>query len=68
MVGQSGIFFLAFAVTVIIGFGFCVTTLDWFCKLLLAVASTFIFGSDPRGTHDHIFLSQDSGSRSTNNI
>jgi hypothetical protein len=26
-------------------------------KLLLAFASTAILGSDPRGTHDHIFLS-----------
>jgi hypothetical protein len=34
-------------------------------KLLLALASTVILGSEPRGTHDHILLSHDSGCRAT---
>jgi hypothetical protein len=32
-------------------------------KLLLALASTVILGSESRGTHDHILLSHYSGSR-----
>jgi hypothetical protein len=34
-------------------------------KLLLALATTVIFGSESRGTHDHILLSNVSGSRAT---
>jgi hypothetical protein len=34
-------------------------------KLLLDSASTVILGFGTRGTHDHIFLSHDSGSRAT---
>jgi hypothetical protein len=30
-------------------------------KLMLVLASTVIIGSEPRGTHDHILLSHDSG-------
>jgi hypothetical protein len=34
-------------------------------KLLLALGSTVILDSGSRGTHDHIFLSHDSGSLAT---
>jgi hypothetical protein len=34
-------------------------------KLLLALASTVILGSESRGAHDHISLSHDFGSRAT---
>jgi hypothetical protein len=34
-------------------------------KLLLVLASTVILGSQSGGTHDHILLSHDSGSRAT---
>jgi hypothetical protein len=35
-------------------------TREWVChlQLLLALASAFILGSEPHGTHDHISLSQ----------
>jgi hypothetical protein len=37
----------------------------WSIKLLLVLASTVTLGSESRGTHDHILLSHDSGSRET---
>jgi hypothetical protein len=37
-------------------------------KFLMALASTVIVGSDPHGTHDHIFLSDGSGSLQTNSL
>jgi hypothetical protein len=39
--------------------------LDWFGKLLLALASTIILSSESRGTHGHILLSHDFVSRAT---
>jgi hypothetical protein len=39
---------------------------DWLtAKLLLALASTVLLGSESRGTNDHILLSHVSGSRAT---
>jgi hypothetical protein len=48
----------------------CSVIPDWLSiclsgKLLLALASTVILGSESRWTHDHILLSHDSGSRAT---
>jgi hypothetical protein len=43
----------------------CVRSVGRSGKLLLALASTVILGSGSCGTHEHIFLSHDSGSRET---
>jgi hypothetical protein len=38
---------------------------SWSGKLLLALASTVILGSESHGTHGHILVSHDSGSHAT---
>jgi hypothetical protein len=44
---------------------YCCHFYDWSHKLLLALASVAIIGSESRRTHDHILLFQDSGSGAT---
>jgi hypothetical protein len=44
------------------------TVLVWSGKFLLALVSTIILGSEFRGTHEHILLSHDSGSRAAESL